>query len=164
MQGELRVVINEGYQFAIKYDRGSPCDSLGSTFCRGRSPLTLDFAAGFGALDWLEVEARFRLGVEQTYGFQLSNAAGSALPMAAGLGVRIYGSETSRLKFAFGVAALLDFTTGQSLEVIARLDEGLHYDVARQFGFYLQLGESISFLRALGFAIDGGFGIQGRFP
>jgi hypothetical protein len=164
MQGELRVGVNDGYGLAIRYANGPACDAASSTFCRGRSPITMDFAAGFGALDWLEVEARFRLGVEPTNGFELSSGAGSALPMAAGLGVRIYGSETSRFKFAFGVAALLDFTRGQPLDVVARLDEGLHYDVARQFGFYVQIGESITFLRALGFEIDGGLGIQGRFP
>ncbi len=164
MQGELRVTASVGYAIAIHYERSPPCDAVGSTFCHGRTPFTLDFAGGFGVLEWLEVEARFRLGVEQTQGLSITNGVGSALPMAAGVGVRAYGSESSRFKFGFGAAVLLDFTANQPLDVVARLDQGIHYDVARNFAFYVQVGETIQFLRNLYAGIDGGLGVQGRFP
>lgn len=163
MQAEIRASVMEGYTIAVKYGSGAPCDTVGQVFCHNRTPVMMDFAAGFGVLEWLEIEARFRLGLESVFGVE-PGAAGHGLPMQAGLGIRAYGSETSRFKFAFGVAVLADFTNGQSTDVVARLDEGIHYDVERHFGFYLQLGETIQPLRALTLTIDAGLGIQGRFP
>lgn len=163
LQGEVRVGVNEGYTFAIRYGSGAACDTARSTFCRGRSPVMMDFAAGFGVLEWLEVEARFRLGAESVFGVEASSL-GRGLPLQAGLGLRAYNGEASRLKFALGVAVLADFTYGQDLDVVARVEEGIHYDVVRQFGFYFQLGETIQPLRAFTLGLDGGIGIQGRFP
>ncbi len=166
MQGEVRVGVNEGYTFAIRYGSGAPCDAAGSTFCRGRSPVMMDFAAGFGVTEWLEIEARFRLGVESVYGVEASPTArpGQGLPMQAGVGIRGYSGEANRLKFAVGVAVLADFTSNQGTDVVARVDENLHFDVVRQFGFYFQLGETIQPLRAFTFSLDAGLGVQGRFP
>lgn len=163
MQGEVRVGINEGYTFAIRYGSGDACDSIGRTFCHGRAPVMMDFAAGFGVAEWLEIEARFRLGVESVFGVE-PTSAGRGLPMQAGVGIRGYSGEANRLKFAVGVAVLADFTANQGTDVVARIDENLHFDVVRQFGFYFQLGETIQPLRAFTFSLDGGLGVQGRFP
>jgi hypothetical protein len=164
MQGEIRVGVTEGYSLAIRYQDGDSCNSSGSTFCNGRAPVMLDFAGGFGVLDWLEIEARFRMGVEPVSGISVSHDAGAALPLQVGAGIRAYGSDSSRLKFGFGIAALVDFTAGQRLDVVARLDEGLHYEASRYFAFYLQVGESLQPVRSLMFSLDGGIGLQGRFP
>ena len=41
---------------------------------------------------------------------------------------------------------------------------GLMFEVMRNFGFYIQFGETVGFVRWLRFEIDGGAGVQARIP
>jgi hypothetical protein len=152
-----------GYRLTIRYeDRGGsdPCDDMENKFCAQVAPLTLDTGLGFGVSEGLEIEGRFRLGVMAEYD--------GSRPLQAGLGIRALGT-TDRLRFVFAVALLGDFSGGhlrasREFEFLVRTEQGLHYDVTRNFGFYLALGETFSFLRNFSFAIDGTIGIQGRLP
>jgi len=155
-QGFVRVTGTEGWGLAIRYDTGPRCGPTATTFCNARTPFILDVGAGYGLTESLELEARFRFGVE--------NSFTDTLPLAAGLGLRGYTSDTSKFKFAFGFAALVDFTAGINTDILVRCDGGIHYDVARNFGFYVQLGLGFQMLRSLGMAVDVGLGLQARFP
>ena len=41
---------------------------------------------------------------------------------------------------------------------------GVMLEVMRNLGFYLQFGETVGFVRWLRFEVDGGIGVQARFP
>jgi hypothetical protein len=161
-QLSLRIAGAEGYRIGVRYGNGEACDASGAVFCHGRAPVLADLALGFGVSDSVEIEGRFRVGEPEWH---------AAIPLAAGLGVRLLGNPRSRVKFVFGVAVLADFTgVGSAVgerygtDVLVRLEQGLHYDVARAFGFYFQFGETIGVLRALALTVDAGFGIQIRVP
>lgn len=161
-QFSLRLAGAVGYRFAIRYATGGQCDESSSQFCHGRSPVVGDVAMGFGVSDAIEIEGRFRSGEPEWNG---------SIPLAAGLGVRLHGNARSRARFVFGVAAMVDFTHPGRVsaenfptDVQARLEQGLHYDVGRNFGFYVQIGETIGVLRAFMFTLDVGLGIQARLP
>jgi hypothetical protein len=162
-QLSLRIAVAEGARFTIRYP-GNLCDGIDKTFCFGRSQVLVDGVLGFGVSDNLEIEARFRTGE-----FDWNNR----LPLQAGIGVRAYGTEMSRLRFVGAIAVLADFTYFNTnipptqyngMDVIFRAEEGLHYDFGRNFGFYVQFGESFSFMRNFSATIDGGLGIQVRVP
>jgi hypothetical protein len=162
-QFELRVGAFEGYRLAVRYQVPStPCGASPETFCHDRSPVVLDAAAGFGVTESVEIEARFRTG-EPDFNYQ------GVLPLAAGVGVRLYGSDTLKLKWVFGGAIFADFTsppagTQWQTDILVRAEGGLHYDVVREFGFYIQVGATFGFLRSLALTVDGGVGVQLRLP
>jgi hypothetical protein len=58
----------------------------------------------------------------------------------------------------------IDFTPNVDLDVTVRPLVGLQFDFIRWAGAYLQISPTISFIRALHFAFDGGLGLQFRFP
>jgi hypothetical protein len=161
-QLSLRIAGAEGYRLAIKYADGGPCSLDGTVFCHGRAPVLADLALGFGVADTIEAEGRFRLGEPEWNG---------SVPLAAGLGVRLYGNARSRLKFVFGFAALVDFTDPGSASAASfrtdlqgRLEEGIHYEINRHLACYFQAGETIGVLRAFMLTVDAGFGFQVRVP
>ena len=45
-----------------------------------------------------------------------------------------------------------------------RNSNGFMFEVMRNLGFYVQLGETVGFVRWLRFEIDGGVGVQARIP
>jgi hypothetical protein len=159
-QLSIRVAGSEGYTLGIRYGDGDTCNAHGDIFCPQRSPVMVDTALGFGVADTLEIEARFRFG---------EPGWNQAIPLAAGVGLRVYGNSESRLKFFFGVAGLADFTargtaSQYGTDILVRAEEGIHYDVARYFGFYFQFGETFGVLRAFSLTVDGGLGVQVRLP
>lgn len=167
-QVSIRFAAAEGARLAIRYGNGDPCGGTGAIFCYGRAPVLFDAVLGFAPISYLEVEARVRFGETVNNG---EVSAGGSLPVAAGIGIRYYGTDQSPLKFIFGFAAMIDFTAPGSgaaarfpSDIVFRAEEGLQYDLARYFGVYAQLGETISFLRSLALIVDAGIGIQGRFP
>jgi len=50
------------------------------------------------------------------------------------------------------------------VDVGGRGELGVQFDFLRQLGAYIQLGESLSFLRGLYFVTDFTAGLQGRIP
>lgn len=158
----LRIASAFGYRFALRYGNGTPCNASGSPVCYGFLPVMFDAALGFGLAETLELEGRLRVG---------SPDWNRALPLQAGLGLRVYSGAESRLKFAMGLAALVDFTDAgdagpgnYGIDVLARLEPAIHYDVGRYFAFYVQCGASFGFVRTFSFSGDVGLGLQARFP
>ncbi len=165
----VRFGFSGGYRVGFQYERTgvapTPCTEpgmMGSGRICTRAVANWDAAIGYGIVSIFEIEARFRFGLQDFTG---------TIPMAAGLGIRLYGGDTSRLKFAFGVAGLVDFTNGGLVRPVStvdaqfRLEQGLHYDAHRMFGFTVMFGQTVSpFREALFFTIDAGISFQLRLP
>ena len=156
----LRLGVAFGGRIAIRYGDGDRCNTAGQTFCPQGGPLMFDAALSLGVTETIEIEARFRYGLPD---FNNEN------PLAGGIGVRYHGSDTSPFRFVFGVAAFADFTApGTAIsyrtDIQVRLEEGIQYDIGRNFGVFFQIGETIGFIRSLSFAGDGQIGIQVRVP
>jgi hypothetical protein len=168
-RGQVGLRLGAGYGggIAIRYGNGDQCNARGATFCGMGGPLMLDAGLTLGVAETIEIEARFRFGIAST----VADTAqwNGENPIAGGLGIRYYGTDSSPFRFAFGVAVFADFTgrgtfASYGTDVQVRLDEGVQYDVSRNFGVFFQIGESIGFLRALSFAVDAGLGVQVRVP
>lgn len=159
----LRAGFGIPYVFAIKYGDGPDCGRKAKqTFCRYAGSLTLDADVSFGVSDSLEITALARIGLTE-------DEASGASPLGFGLGVRGYTSPHSLLKFFFAGRAFLDVTQSsrpdwKPVDFGIRGEFGLQIDVARYFGIYLQIGETLSFLRSFYFVTDATAGIQLRFP
>jgi hypothetical protein len=159
----IRVGAGMPYVFAVKYGTGPLCsDDPSKTFCtRFGSPL-LDVELGFGIGESAEVSVLARFGLTD-------DEAADHPPLIFGLGVRGYGSPHDMVKLFFGGRVILDATSGSqpnwsSVDIGVRGELGLQVDFIRYVGAYLQLGETISFLRGLYFTTDLTGGVQARFP
>lgn len=159
----LRVGAGVPYVFAVKYGRGPECDDPpGETFCRRFGAVMLDLDLSFGVSPTVEITALVRLGLTE-------DRAASARPLAFGLGVRGYGSPDAPVKMYFSGRIMLDVTSSDTpewstVDVGGRGELGVQFDFLRQLGAYIQLGESLSFLRGLYFVTDFTAGLQGRIP
>jgi hypothetical protein len=160
----LRAGMGMGYSFVIRYHDGAgpdPCDAANNKFCTGASPLMLDTALGFGVTRGLELDARFRLGVTESFD--------GSRPMQVGIGLRTMGDGSGRLKFVLGAAMYFDVTgdrprAGGDFDFILRAEEGLQYEVNRWLGVYGHFGESFGILRNFSCVVDATVGLQLRAP
>jgi len=159
----LRIGLGAPYVFAVKYGEGPRCgEDPGETFCRRLGSITLDAELGFGVSDTVELSILTRFGLN-------ADDAAEARPLTFGFGARAYTAPHSIVKLYFGGRAMLDVTSSDvpewsTVDVGVRGELGLQVDLARYVGLYVQLGETISFLRGLYFVTDGTGGAQVRFP
>lgn len=175
-QGGIGVLVGTGYFFELPYANRS-CTQVedgvptAGTNCQGMSPLFIDFQGSFGVTDGLEVLVEFRLGLLEQY---LQNAPNTdegritdqdpTRPMAFGVGVRYYTDPLGMFKFFVGALVDIDFTPSVDVDVTVRPMVGFQVDFIRWVGVFLQVSPTISFIRSLRFAFDGGGGLQFRFP
>jgi hypothetical protein len=164
----VKLGIAAPFIFAIKYGEGPPCsdeldeDGSPQTFCRRFGSALVDLELAFGVSPTVE------LGILTRIGFVDDEAADSR-PVAFGFGARAYTSPDAAFKGYFGFRAMLDVTSSDvadwsGVDFGMRGELGLQLDLVRYLGFYLQLGESLMFLRGLYFTTDVSGGVQVRFP
>lgn len=158
----IRFGIAAPYVFAVKYDDGPLCDRGGETFCRRRGAIGLDVDLGFGIGESVEASIGARLSIED-------DEAARAAPRVFSLGLRAYTNPTAAVKIYLGGRAILDVTDSDvdawdTIDVGIRGEFGLIIDVVRYLGLYVQVGETLQFLRSFAFITDGSAGIQVRFP
>jgi hypothetical protein len=84
-------------------------------------------------------------------------------------GFRYWVDPELYTKFFATIQMAIDTTDQQTTAVKnndfgVRNANGFMYEVMRNFGVYIQFGETIGFRRWLRFEIDGGVGVQARFP
>lgn len=138
--------------------------------CTGRTPLALDFEFGYGLKRALDVFLELRLGIEQDFGPTPTSDEGPR-PFHLSPGARFYFSESGRARLFTTAQLVLDFagyenTAGESLgtDFGVRNMSGLWFDLGRSYSVYAFVGETATFARWLRFELEGGFGIQGRYP
>jgi hypothetical protein len=167
-QTGLALMPGLGYRVIVPYadhkDCGDSSGDRGKRVCTSAVPLFLDLQLSFGVSRRIDlvVDLRFGLGKDPaTY------ALGSH-QFALAPGFRVWLDQDVALKFYTTVQALYDSTDYGGF--VAKSDfgirnsNGLMYDVIRNFGCYLQFGESFGFRRWFRIELDAGLGVQVRFP
>ena len=124
-------------------------------------PVFLDVQGSFGFTAHWDVLADLRFGLENDF------ARTRALALIPG--VRYWVDPSQRLKFFNTLQIDIDLTEQHNraltgYDVAVHNSNGLMFEVMRDLGFYVQLSETIGFVRWLRFEIDVGAGVQARFP
>lgn len=166
-QGFVNVLFGTGWHMVAPYDKDNPDKACGydsddesEPVCTGRSPFHLDFLAGFGVKDGLEVFAMFKLGLDRP---------DSRLPermMMIGAGIKVYSPSDGLFKISFGVAPLFDFSPRRvdKYDFLIHVPIGAHFDFLPWLGAYIQVAPNISMVTEFMLDLTAGIGVQGRFP
>jgi len=137
--------------------------------CTGRAPLALDLEASYGVAKHVELLFDLRLGLEQDPG-STPSAGDGARPLQLAPGARFFFSEAAHTKLFFQPMAVFDVASqpttigSRGTEFGVRGLEGYWIDLHRAYGFYFYVGETLGVSPWLEGEIEGGFGIQGRYP
>jgi hypothetical protein len=157
----IAVLPGTGFRVLFPYQESVYCGEIGKRVCSARLPAYLDLQASFGFTAHWDVLAEVRRGLEDDFA---RTRAVAVIP-----GVRYWVDPSQRIKFFTTLQLDVDLTeqhnhalTGYDLAV--HNGNGLMFEVMRDLGFYVQLSETIGFVRWLRFEVDVGAGVQARFP
>lgn len=138
-------------------------------FCTGRSPAFLDVGLSYGVTSSLELLVEFRIGLESDF-TPIGSAADAPRPLMLAPGLKLYIDDAGSTKFFSTLQVAFDFTdytasgAEDGTDVGVRNVNGLLIDLHRTFGVYAHAGLTIGFVRWLRFEVEGGLGMQARFP
>jgi len=164
LQFGIALLPGTGYRAIFPYQQEAVMTTCGQgvkSVCTGRLPTFLDVQPSFGfAVHW-DVLADLRFGLEQDFT--------GTHQFAIAPGVRYWVDPEEQSKFFATIQAAYDTTEQHQVlkhndDLALRNSNGFMYDVMRNFGVYVQFGETIGFLRWLRFEIDAGLGVQARLP
>jgi hypothetical protein len=158
-----------GYRGIFPYEEDGDyycgdADNVGDP-CQGRSPVGLDLGIEYRALDALGVLFEARFGLEKDFG-ENASADGIRQRMWAP-GIRAYLRDSGGFKFFLTLQMVIDTTSYPQIDkndLGVRLTPGIMLDPHRTFGLIAFFGPHVSWSRWLSFGIEGGLGIQARFP
>ena len=160
-QGGLDVTVGSGYTIRFKYGSAQSCGDPGKNACYYRLPTWLDLKAFFGVSKAVDLVVEQRFGLESDF----TNSHNFLLMP----GIRVYPEPHKPFKFFVQIQLAIDFTDWGPVAP-SRVDFGLHevngfqWDFLRWMGAYFQISETFEFIRSLSFQLEGGLGIEGRFP
>jgi hypothetical protein len=150
-----------GYRGIFPYQEMINCGQPNKRVCTGRLKAFLDVQPSFGFAHHWDVLLDLRFGLEQDFT--------QSRQFAVAPGVRYWVDPDEHAKFFATIQVAFD-TTDQNnsalknTDVALRNSNGFMYEIMRNFGAYVQFGETIGFVRWLRFEIDVGAGIQARLP
>ncbi len=137
--------------------------------CVGRSPFSLDLEASYGLRAKLDAILEIRLGIESDFGSSPNTNDGPHI-VAMSPGVRFFFSEAKRTKLFSTAQIVLDFSGYKDPSGIARRDDfgvrnlnGLWFELDKSYAAYIYGGETLTFVRWLGFELEVGLGFQARY-
>ncbi len=177
LQAGVGVTVGSGYRVMFKYGdknnsgQTTSCGQLDSegrpaTTCTGRISTWLDAKLFFGVSSSVDVVIEQRIGLES--GMAGDFTAGRMFVLMPG--IRVYPTDgTKSFKFFVQIQPVFDFTDPGASN-LRGYDIGLHeangfqWDFLKWMGAYLQISETFEFVRAFTFQLEGGGGIEGRFP
>jgi hypothetical protein len=150
-----------GFRGIFPYQENIPCGQQGKRVCTGLLPFFLDAQTSFGiAQHWdLLVDLRFGIGTDFTTSHQFAVAPGFRYWVDPELAVKFYAT----MQGVFDATAQHDSMVKNN-DFGIRNANGMMFEVMPNFGFFIQFGETIGFVRWMRFEIDGGAGIQARIP
>lgn len=176
----LRVGLVGAYRMVLRYDKSPPCHAIDVSkgddqqkFCGYAAPFALDLALSGALIDSFEPFIWARLGL-------ISEEATNTSPQVlVGLGARIYTMSDSKFKIFVEPAIGLEIDgKGDSKDAFRQAIEskyyrtdlqfhlaaGPHFDLAKNFGLYLDAGITLGILRYLHSTLELTAGLQGRLP
>jgi len=150
-----------GYRIIAPYKDGVPCGQQTNRVCTGWLPFFIDVQPSFGFARRWDVIVDLRFGVAADFN--------GSHQFAVAPGVRYWVDADLPTKFFATIQGVYDLnpqhTPGvKDYDFGVRNANGFMLEVMRNLGFYLQLGETLGFVRWLRFEVDGGVGVQARFP
>jgi hypothetical protein len=170
-KGQFGVHIQPGTGYRVLFPYNEEyCGQADKAVCTGRSPVTLTVGLSFGVTAGLELLGEVQLGLESDFS-GLSGAEGPA-PLFFAAGARLYVDSDGQFKFFStleGTIETTDYTengvlTDSGTDFGIKNVNGIQFDFHRVFGLYVHFGESVSFVNWLRFDLQGGIGLQARFP
>jgi hypothetical protein len=157
----IAVLPGVGFRGIFPYQENINCGQQAKRVCTGILPFFLDVQTSFGLTEhWdLLVDLRFGIATDFTTAHQFAVAPG----------FRYWVDPELPVKFYATIQGVFD-ATAQHNSMVKNNDfgirnaNGMMFEVMRNFGFYIQFGETLGFVRWLRFEIDGGAGVQARIP
>ena len=150
-----------GYRGIFPYQENINCGQQGKRVCTELLPVFLDVQPSFGFAEHWDVliDLRFGIGTDFNAKHQFAIAPG----------VRYWVDPELWVKFYATIQGVFDATAQPDPQLKGndfgvRNSNGFMFEVMRNLGFYIQLGETVGFVRWLRFEIDGGVGVQARIP
>jgi hypothetical protein len=157
----LALLPGSGFRVIIPYGENIYCGKPGKRVCTGRVPFFLDVQPSFGMSPHWDVLVDLRIGVEADFA--------RTHQFAFAPGFRYWVDPQFRLKLFATLQLAYDSTEQHnraltSYDLAFRNSNGLMFEVMPDLGVYVQLGDTIGFVRWLRFEVDLGAGVQARFP
>jgi hypothetical protein len=164
LQFGFAVLIGTGYRAIAPYESDIVCGDAkeeGARVCTSRAPFFIDLQPSFGLSTSWDALVDVRVGLETDFN--------TKRPFVVAPGFRYWLDPEGHVKFFSTFQLAYDVTDPNDTRVrrsdlAFRNSNGLMIEVMRNFGFYLQFGETIGFVRWLSFMVDAGIGIQARVP
>jgi hypothetical protein len=157
----LSVLPGIGYRVIAPYGEGIDCGQQAKRVCTGLLPFFVDVQPSFGFAEHWDVLIDLRFGIVSDFNQRHQ--------FAVAPGVRYWVDPELNFKFYATIQGVFD-ATGQNNPELRRNDFGIRnangfmFEIMRNLGFFIQLGETIGFARWLRFEIDAGVGVQARIP
>jgi hypothetical protein len=150
-----------GYRIIAPYKDGISCGQQANRVCTGRLPFFLDVQPSFGISRHWDVVVDLRFGLETDFN--------QAHEFEVAPGFRYWVDPDLSAKFFTTIQGVYDLSPQhdpgvKDYDFGVRNANGFMYEVMRNLGFYLQFGETLGLVRWLRFEVDGGVGVQARFP
>jgi hypothetical protein len=162
LQFGIALLPGTGYRSIFPYQEMIDCGQPQKRVCTTRLPTFLDVQPSFGLARHWDVLVDLRFGLERDF---TQNRQFAVAP-----GVRYWVDPEEQTKF-FATAQVAYDITPQNDPILPHNDDlalrnsnGFMFEVMRNFGAYVQVGETIGFVRWLRFEIDAGLGVQARLP
>ncbi len=157
----LAVMPGSGYRIIAPYQDMVACGQLNKRVCTGWIPFFIDVQPSFGlSRHWdALVDLRFGVVADFSNSHQFAVAPGFRYWVDPDLDAKFFAT----FQGVYDVNPQHDPAT-KDYDVGVRNANGFMFEVMRNLGFYLQFGETVGFVRWLRFEIDGGIGVQARFP
>jgi hypothetical protein len=157
----LAVLPGSGYRIIAPYQDMVPCGQQNKRVCTGWIPFFIDVQPSFGlGRHWdALVDLRFGVVADFSQSHQFAVAPGFRYWVDPDLDTKFF----TTLQGVYDVNPQHDPGT-KDYDFGVRNANGFMFEVMRNLGFYLQFGETIGLVRWLRFEVDGGIGVQARFP
>jgi hypothetical protein len=157
----VSVMPGSGYRIIAPYKDGIPCGQQINRVCTSWLPFFIDVQPSFGFARHWDVIVDLRFGVAADFN--------GSHQFAVAPGIRYWVDADLPTKFFATIQGVYDLnpqhTPGvKDYDFGVRNANGFMLEVMRNLGFYLQFGETLGFVRWLRFEVDGGIGVQARFP
>jgi hypothetical protein len=158
-----------GYRAIFRYNGSDFCGEAGKGVCTGTTPPWIELGVSYGVSNAFEILVDMRLGLGADF-LPDTSTAKAPHEFVVAPGFKFYVNDLGSIKWFSTLQFAIDGTDYSSSGPAASVDVGIRnvngilVDLHRTFGIYAHFGETIGFVRWLRFEMDGGIGLQVRFP